>query len=147
MNDIKQIRLIIGSLQKDKERYLRELSAFNSAIFNKESMIAKMQDYQNDYLNNYNLKLSKSIPGLHQNITMFVKKIALVISQAEQEVCAIDNMKKQTLTRLQDIDKKIELMKVFEEKQLITLKKEEDKQEQAALDDLASNMDKREEYE
>ena len=148
MNDIHQIELITNSLLKEKEKYLFELEKINTSIKNKLSMIDKMKSYQDDYLNNSNLMLSKSIPVLHKNINFFVKRINVVISQAESEISSLGKMKISILESVEKINRKIDLMDVFAKKSKSALKMQEEKREQNTLDDLSSTIKQREsEYE
>ena len=144
---MRQIKLITNSLIKEKEKYLYELSKLNTTITNKISTIDKMKSYQNDYLNSYNLNLSKSIPGLNMNINLFVKKIDMVIDQAKFEVNTLQQIRESLLVTIDNINKKIDMMSIFESKQQVEMRVKEEKQEQIMLDDMSMTMDIRREDE
>ncbi len=140
MKDPHQIKVITDSLNKEKEKYMHELMRINSLLTNKQSMAEKMQLYLNDYLNNKNLTVSKSIPGLHNNITQFVKKMNSVINQAEFEVETILQIRTSVLEIIEKINQKIDLMNIFDKKVKVDQIKKNEKQEQNVIDDLAATL-------
>ncbi len=138
MKNLHQIQLIQTALTKEKEKYLHELEIVSKNIEKKMMTISRMVVYQNEYINIDNLKLSKSIPSLTKNLYAFSGKIADLIQQAEIEVVHMQKTKKTILRSIEQVDNKVKLMNVFEEKAKRELFLKMEIQEQTLADDLAS---------
>lgn len=145
MKDIRQIKLIAGSLQKQKDKYVFELAKVNKNIENKILLVNKMIAYQKDYFNVENLKLSRTIPGLNNNIDRFVNKIESVIEQTRQEISQLKRIRESLLGTIQQFDKKLDLMDIFEDKSKKALKMKDDRNEQKLADDIVATIELRRE--
>lgn len=106
-----------------------------------------MQSYQFDYLNSNNFNLSKSMPGLHGNMRMFIKKIDNVINHTESEITMLEKMKLSLLDTIGNLDKKLNLMLSFEEKLNAESALKELRNEQLMIDSIAATSNKRREHE
>jgi|GEM_PF-3535962 len=147
MKDMRQIKILENSIKCEKKKYLSELSKINSKINTKQSLIKKMQSYQFDYLNSNNFNLSKSMPGLHGNMRMFIKKIDNVINHTESEIIMLEKMKLSLLDTIGNLDKKLNLMLSFEEKLNADSALKELRSEQLMIDSIAATRNKRREHE
>lgn len=147
MNDIIQIQVISNSLLKEKEKYMNELSKINININNKKMIIDRMQSYQNEYLAKCNLQNAKTIPILYSNINMFIRKIDNIITQTQAEILHLQKIKKGIFETIEKINKKIDLMNVFIDKNRRSQIKKAERLEQTMLDDITSTLEERSEYE
>lgn len=138
MRDIRQIQLISKALIKEKEKNLHELAKINLSIEKKIATITKMEIYQKEYANSENLTLSRCVPALNKNLYLFSKTIADVIYQAEIEVINMKKIRASLLSSIEEIDNKINLMNVFDDRIKREAQTKADKLEQTGLDDLSS---------
>lgn len=140
MHNIHQVQIIRLAIQRQKDKYLSELAKVNFSMRKKMATINKMIEYQKDYFDPKNLVVSRETPALSKNFYAFASKIDGVISQAEMEMITLKNTQESILQTLSKITKKIELMKVFENRLLAEEIKRFDKLEQMTIDDLSSTM-------
>lgn len=137
MNDLKQIRIIEKALNKEKEHYFFELSRLNGSVEKKKLLIKKITSYLQEYQNENQLIISKSIPLLHKNLDLFINQMRGVIAQTEREIEHLKQNQLFLMKKIQMVEQKIKLMAHFEEKVLCKLKKRSEKIEQTAIDDMA----------
>lgn len=147
MNDLKQIRVLIEALTKQKDKYLNELTRLNANINVKNSMIEKMQSYRSNYLNNCELKNNQTSPMLYKNSNLFIIKIDQAIEHTQKELHSLNKIKISLFETIDKVNKKIEVINVFDAKTKKDLKEKEDKREQVVLDDIASTMRRRQKEE
>src|SRR5690348_106206 len=105
MQDIRQIKIINQSLNKEREKYLFELTKVNASIAKKVETINKMLAYHDEYYKSENLKLTHTTPALNKNLDLFAKKIKVVVKQAEDDVKRMNTAKETILSKLEAIDK------------------------------------------
>ena len=137
MQSIQQVQLIHNALISERKRFLIELGKVNRFLNKRLSTIEKMISYQSEYSDNNNLKMSRSVPTLHQNLEMFSKKIAKLVSHEELEVKKLENIKESIIDKITNLDQKIKLMANFRDKALMNELLQNDKMEQVMLDELA----------
>lgn len=138
MRSLRQIKVINQALDKERERYLRELGMIVKTIEKKQSLIQRMADYRREYFADGNLMLTKAVPTLNKNLDLFDKKMEAIIQQTESEVLQFQKSKEAVMQKITTIDSKIQLMELFKirihQKTLVRA----DKQEQRMLDDLST---------
>lgn len=137
MKNEAQIKLIHKTLTSEKEGFVFELSKLNKVINQKTATIQKMLSYQREYLYGDHLKLSQTNPTLSRNLHLFTKQIDDVVKQAQTELDSIKLTQSYLIKRIEEIDKKIELMNVFNKRINDTKVANENRAEQRLLDDLA----------
>lgn len=137
MKNARQIQLIHKTLTKEKDGFLFELGKLNKTINNKLASIQRMIAYEKEYLQGDNLKLSKTKPALSKNLQSFTKQINDVVKQAQYELDTMHKTQTFLHKQIEEIDKKIELMKVFNDRIKVNLVTKANKAEQTLLDDLA----------
>lgn len=147
MKNIHQIQLIKQALVKDKKKYSFELSKIINSIEKKSYSILRMVSYQKEYSNSKNLQLTRRTPALNKNLSAFSNKISDVIIQAETELKNMQNTRDSILHTIAEINKKIDLMDVFEDRSNQLALKKQEKIEQTMLDDLVSTKHLRDDYE
>lgn len=147
MKDIRQIRIVKEALSKEKDKHSLEIAKVNLQIEKKCHSINTMLSYQKDYMNLDYLKLARSVPGLSKNIHLFTRKIDAVIQQAEADLELLNQSKLYFLTKLDEVNRKIDLMDGFEAKVLAETNAKQEKQEQRNIDDIVSTLEVRREYE
>ena len=147
MKKMHQIKLIHAALERDHKRYLQELAKMNLLIAKKTATIQKMQSYKKDYARDSNLTLTKSVPGLYKNLDAFIQKIDDVIKLEELEMAKVERMRASILQSLSKLDQKIKLMDIFSNRVVTEELFQENKLEQAMLDDLSGTLHLRGDHE
>lgn len=147
MKNIHQVQLIKEALTKEKKKHSLELTKINNSIEKKSYSILRMVAYQKDYANSNNLQLTHSTPALSKNLSAFSKKINDVIKQAEVELNQMKNIRDSILHIVSELDKKIDLMEVFEQRSKVIELNRLEKTEQNMLDDIVSTNHLRNDYE
>jgi hypothetical protein len=139
MENIHQIKTINTALQKEKERWVFELSKLTLMIERKKYLVDKMLIYQNEYNEKGKLEVSKANPMLHKNLDLFYKKMLEALFNAESELERLNSSKNSLLVKIQSIDQKIKLMDIFQERIVEHNKTAADRQEQLQVSDLTIN--------
>lgn len=147
MKDIRQIKLINQKLEQQKFNYQIDLTKTNKLIEKKTISHNRMLSYRNDYINSEKLQITRIMPNLNININLFIKKINNVIYITEVEIDKLKEEKKIIEDKLAEVDKKIDLMSMFENNIKKIIKIQQEQSEQSALDDMVANDDFRREHE
>jgi flagellar biosynthesis chaperone FliJ len=114
MKNIRQIQTISGALHLERQRFMSELIKANLQIQKKLTVIAKIVSYQEEYTNGKSLQISRAVPALHKNLSEFSKNITKLIAAEEIEINKLALISKALSERIRNIDRKIELMSIFE---------------------------------
>jgi len=138
MKDIRQIKIIKTQLEKQRDHYLFEKIKLTDSIDKKYILIEKMLSYQSEYASSSGLSLSRSVPALVKNLYSFSNKISDVITQAENEIANMQKIKKSIMQSVNDLDNKIKLMSLFEEREMAEINRKEEQAEQVALDNITT---------
>jgi flagellar biosynthesis chaperone FliJ len=137
MQSIQQVQMIHNALQSERKRFLAELGKVNRYLNKRLGTIEKILSYQHEYSDTNNLKMSRAVPTLHQNLELFSKKIAKLVQNEEFEVKKLENIKESIIDKITNLDQKIKLMANFRDKALMNELLTSDKWEQTMLDDLS----------
>lgn len=140
MKNEAQIKMIHKSLTKEKEGFIFELGKINKIINQKNATIQKMLSYQREYLYGDHLKLTQTNPTLSKNLHLFTKQINDVVKQAQMELDSIQSTQVYLINKIAELDKKIELMIVFNKRITDAKVTTENRAEQRLLDDLAGTV-------
>lgn len=146
MKNIQQIKLIHDALLKEKEKYSFELTKVNNSIEKKSYSILRMLSYRKDYFNPNNLKLTHATPALNKNFYSFAKKIDEVLKQAEDDLAKMKAARESIFQKINEINKKIDLMDLFENRLKNEAESKADKLEQLMLDDISTTRHLRGDY-
>lgn len=147
MKDIRQIKVISQAFDNEKEKFLSELVKVNDVINKKLAVIKKMHFYLEEYNNADRLKISRSVPVLNQNLDAFTAKIKGVIRSEENEIKKMQQIRETLLASIGEVDKKIQLMNIFENRHNVEVSRKDDKNAQRAMDDVMLNKVTRNENE
>jgi hypothetical protein len=139
MENIKQIKTIFDALSKEKEKWLFEFTKVSVAADKKRLLVEKMLSYQREYDKKDKLELSKSNPLLHKNFDLFYKKMLEALFKAENELEALNRSKATIITKVQQIDQKIKVMEIFQERVELNKKMANEQIEQTLMSDLTIN--------
>ncbi len=110
MKNINQIKAINKTLEKEKDKFLHELSKVNLNIQRRINNIKKVMEYQNEYNHGDNFKLTKSIPALNKNLIKFSNNIQTMIHKEEYELNRLNDIKQKILYQIDKLNKKIQAM-------------------------------------
>lgn len=137
MENLKQIGLISKALNKQRERYLFEISKVNSLIKLKQDLVVKMISYLSEYVADGHLSSTKSNPALLKNFEAFLQQIHAVIVKTENEIQDLIKLRADWLSKLQASDGKISVMDHFEDRTIKRNNEKQSKHEQLTIDDMS----------
>lgn len=140
MKNIEQINTILKALMKKRDMFLLELAKINKVIDKKNDSIKKMMTYLDDYHNEAQYSLSRSVPILNKNFDYFKGKINHILFAEEAELDKLNNIKSNKINEINEIDKKIQLMDNFKSVHEKDKAQEQEQYEQHLLDEMASNQ-------
>jgi hypothetical protein len=147
MKDKQQINTIQQALSSQKELLVANVSNINMTINKKLVVLKKFIEYQKEYTEAEQFRISRSIPTLVRNLEVFTGKIAHLIRLEEKEVEDLVKKRYAKLEEILKIEQKLKLMQHF----LTVIQSEQDyelsKMEQRVIDDMASIKYSRGDYE
>lgn len=139
MKSLRQIEIITKILDAERDKHLAEIGRLNDAITKKIANIQRIQSYQKEYSDSNNLRLSRTVPILSQNLESFTMKIADLIAKEYLEIDKFNQAKERVMKALNVIDGKISVMNNFANRIKNEMETQANKQEQAIIDDLSNN--------
>lgn len=140
MENIQQIQTINQALNKEKDKWLFELSKIAQLVDKKQLLVTKMLSYQKEYDKKDKLEFSKSNPLLHKNFDLFYKKMLEALFKAESELETLLRSKSNIIAKIQQVDQKIKVMEIFESRVKLNKKIAAEQLEQILMSDFAINQ-------
>lgn len=147
MKNIRQIQTISGALHHERQRFMSEFIKTNLLIQKKLSIIAKIISYQDEYANGKSLQVSRVVPVLHKNLHEFSKNITKLIAAEEIEINKLSVISKALSERLRNIDRKIELMSLFENRAHKEKHDREETNDQRLADEISTHKSAEKDHE
>lgn len=147
MKNLQQIKVIHTALNKEKDKILSEVGKINILIKNKKESIKKILSYQGEYADEKKFLLSKSIPILNKNLNTFKGKLNNIILNEENEIEKLIKIRAEKFIKIEEIDRKLELMDGFKVRREGELAYELQQLDQAESDELSSAKQIRESHE
>lgn len=144
MKQLNQYKVIIDNMSMRKNVILTDITRINTHISKRVESLGRIKSYQNEYVGNDKLPVTKSVPTLTRNLNSFTNKLQEIVILEEIEINKLEVLRASKLNELGKIEEKINLL----EKLIAKLNKAHqyklDTLEQLMLDEFAllNNMTK-----
>ena len=138
MQDIRQIKVIQQSLERQKALLQNDLARINQFLGQKRESLQRLITYLREYMDAKEMRISHRVPALHQNRINFTLKIERIIHQEENEIKKIISVQQNKLQQLYAIEQKLQTMSHFLKRIQVEKMQTENRQDQLRNDDLAA---------
>ncbi len=138
MRDIRQIKVIQQSLERQKAIIQTDLTRINQFLAQKRESLQRLITYLHEYMDAKEVRISHRVPALHQNRIQFTLKIEKIIHSEENEIKKIIIIQQAKLQQLRVLEQKLQTMNHFLAKIQLENMQAANRQDQLRNDDLAA---------
>lgn len=138
MRDVRQIKIIQQSLERQKAVVQTDLTRINQFLAQKRESLQRLITYLREYMDAKEVRLSHRVPALHQNRIQFTLKIEKIIHLEENEIKKIISAQQAKLQQLHMLEQKLQTMNHFLAKIQLENMQAANRQDQLRNDDLAA---------